>query len=99
MQSFIRLTKLLGVGQFGKVHQGEWVTSGGGEKTEVAVKTLKQGASEEDKVKFLQEATIMGQFSHRNVVKLYGVVTEGESVSLLAHVLKHKKIPFTFGHR
>ena len=47
----------------------------------MAVKTLQEGASEEDKVKFLQEAAIMGQFSHPNVVKLYGVVTEGEPVS------------------
>ena len=48
---------------------------------ELAVKTLKAGASEEDKVKFLQEAAIMGQFSHTNVIKMYGVVTVGEPVS------------------
>jgi serine/threonine protein kinase len=58
------------------------VASEGGEKIEVAVKTLKEGAGEGDKVKFLQEAAIMGQFSHPNVVKLYGIVTEGEPVSL-----------------
>ena len=57
------------------------MASEGGEKIEVAVKTLKEGAGEEDKVKFLQEAAIMGQFSHPNVVKLYGAVTEGEPVS------------------
>jgi serine/threonine protein kinase len=55
---------------------------GSKDTVEVAVKTLKEGAGEEDKVKFLQEAAIMGQFSHPNVVKLYGVITEGESVSL-----------------
>ncbi len=58
------------------------MASEGGEKIEVAVKTLKEGAGEGDKVKFLQEAAIMGQFSHPNVVKLYGVVTEGEPVSV-----------------
>ena len=57
------------------------MASEGGEKIEVAVKTLKEGAGEGDKVKFLQEAAIMGQFSHPNVVKLYGVVTEGKSVN------------------
>ena len=72
---------LLGSGQFGTVHKGEWMASEGGEKIEVAVKTLKEGASEEDKVKFLQEAAIMGQFSHPNVVKLYGIVIDGEPVS------------------
>ncbi len=49
---------------------------------ELAVKTLKPGASEEDEVKFLQEAAIMGQFNHRNIVKMYGVVTLGKPVSL-----------------
>ena len=72
---------MLGSGQFGTVHKGEWVASEGGEKIEVAVKTLKERASEEDRVKFLQEAAIMGQFSHPNVVKLYGIVIEGEPVS------------------
>ena len=48
---------------------------------EVAVKTLKPAAKEEDKVKFLQEAAIMGQFNHPNVVKLFGVITMGEPVS------------------
>ena len=51
---------------------------------EVAVKTLQPLASENDKVKFLQEAAIMGQFLHPNVVKLFGVVTVGEPVSIIA---------------
>ena len=47
----------------------------------VAVKALKSGASETDRVKFLQEAAIMGQFYHPNIVRLHGVVTVGEPVS------------------
>ena len=70
----------LGSGNFGTVCKGVWTFPGG--HFEVAMKTLKDGASEEDKVKFLQEAAIMGQFSHPNVVKLYGVVTVGDPVSL-----------------
>ena len=69
------------MGQFGRVYQGEWKAQELENKTDVAVKTLKEGAGEGDKMKFLQEAAIMGQFSHPNVVKLYGVVTEGEPVS------------------
>ena len=53
---------------------------------EIAVKTLKPNTTEEDRVKFLQEAAIMGQFSHPNVVKLYGVVTVGEPVSDFQHI-------------
>ena len=47
----------------------------------MAVKTLKEGSGEQDRVKFLQEAAIMGQFKHPNVVNMYGVVTDGEPVS------------------
>ena len=54
-----------------------------GEEVEVAVKTLKEGSGEEDRVKFLQEAAIMGQFKHHNVVTMHGVVTQGEPVSNL----------------
>ena len=58
-----------------------------GEEVEVAVKTLKEGSGEEDRVKFLQEAAIMGQFKHHNVVTMYGVVTQGEPVSFSMTVL------------
>ena len=54
-----------------------------GETVEVAVKTLKTGSEENDRVKFLQEAAINGQFQHPNVVKLHGVVTVGEPVSVV----------------
>ncbi len=48
----------------------------------MAVKTLREGAKKEERVKFLQEAAIMGQFKHQNVVTMHGVVTDGEPVSL-----------------
>ena len=73
---------MLGSGQFGTVYKGVLGSGGGGGEVEVAVKTLKEGSGEEDRVKFLQEAAIMGQFKHHNVVTMYGVVTEGEPVSV-----------------
>ena len=48
----------------------------------VAVKMLKPGSDETDQVKFLQEAAIMGQFKHPNVIRLHGVVTVGKPVSI-----------------
>ena len=74
-----RLFDQLGSGQFGNVVKGVWLLSGGSK--DVAVKILKEGSSEEDKVKFIQEAAINGQFWHPNIVKLMGVVTVGEPVS------------------
>ena len=73
-----RLGGLLGKGNFGKVVEGSLKTDTG--EVKVAVKTLKEGSGEEDRVKFLQEAAIMGQFKHPNVVKLHGVVIEDEPV-------------------
>ena len=45
---------------------------------EVAVKAMENGSSEEDRVKFLQEAAIMGQFNHPNIVKILGITEENE---------------------
>ena len=75
-----RLADLLGSGQFGTVYKGVWQSPIRGD-IDVAVKTLKEGSKDEDRVKFLQEAAIMGQFQHPNVVEMYGVVTQGEPVS------------------
>ena len=61
------------------MNKGIWQSPVGA--MEAAVKQLQPGASEEEKVKFLQEAAINGQFRHPNVVKLMGVVTKGEPVS------------------
>ena len=73
-----RLGVPLGSGQFGEVFKGELETTQG--KVEVAVKTLKEGAEEEERVKFLQEAAIMGQFKHPNVIIMYGVAKSMEPV-------------------
>ena len=78
------ITSTLGSGQFGVVYKGVWQSPEG--VIEVAVKTLKETADEEQKVKFLQEAAIMGQFSHPNVVKLHGVVTLEEPVSVCIRI-------------
>ena len=74
-----RIIGKLGSGQFGEVCKATWTVND--LTLELAVKMLISGASEEDKIKFLQEAAIMGQFSHPNVIKLHGVVTVGEPVS------------------
>ena len=88
MYSFIILLSIqeqLGSGQFGEVCKAVWSISG--TTKELAIKTLRAELPEEEKVRFLQEAAIMGQFSHPNVVKLYGVVTLGEPVSKIHHNL------------
>ena len=41
----------------------------------MAVKTLKEGSSVEEKIDFLSEAEMMKRFDHKNIVKLLGVCT------------------------
>ena len=77
--SLCRVHVHLGSGQFGRVDKGIWITKSG--PVDVAVKTLKGFASEEEEIKFLQEAAINGQFHHPNVIELYGVATVGHPVS------------------
>ena len=88
-----RITGHLGSGQFGKVAKGVWHTEQG--DLDIAVKKLNDKASEKDTVRFLQEAAIMGQFKHPNIVRLHGVVTVGSPVSdcLLINSLVSRHIP------
>lgn len=66
-------------GEFGEVFRGVMKTRGQGE-VNVAIKTLKPGYSEKQRLDFLSEASIMGQFSHPNIIRLEGVVTKCESL-------------------
>ena len=85
---FHRIKSILGTGEFGTVHSGllndNRESKGVQSATKVAVKTMRHGAKEEERVKFLQEAAIMGQFRHPNIVRILGIVLEDTvSVSFL----------------
>ncbi|XP_065899937.1 uncharacterized protein [Dysidea avara] len=82
----ITLSQYIGSGEFGVVHLGTW-TDGSADPIQVAVKTLNSESSESDRVKFLREAAIMGQFQHNNVVQLHGVVTEEENMMIVLEYL------------
>ena len=82
MTSTCRVSEELGSGEFGIVAHAMWKPK----KVEVAVKTLNANASTKDRVRFLQEAAIMCQFDHENVVKLHGVVTDEPVMIVLEYV-------------
>ena len=91
LHAHVRILEVLGSGAFGTVYKGLWLTGEPGSdkltEEEVAVKTMEGGASEEDRVRFLQEAAIMGQFDHPNVIGLLGVITSPDGpVSHKVHV-------------
>lgn len=82
--SHISIKESIGSGEFGTVHRGFWKlkTEPCKELTnvdsvlEVAIKSTKRGANEEEKIKFLQEAAIMGQFKHSNILRVFGIVVD-----------------------
>jgi serine/threonine protein kinase len=69
----------IGAGEFGSVCSG-YLKKAGESKVTIAIKTLKDGADDSQKTKFLQEALIMVQFNNPKIVSLVGVVTKGEPV-------------------
>ena len=92
MITLFRINRLLGSGHFASVREGLWNNGVGNIK--VALKLLKTRSPEADKVKLLQEAAIMSQFKHPNVVSLYGVVRKDESVSEIFNA--GKRLPRNF---
>ena len=68
------LTKV-GEGQFGEVYKAVLKTPTGTSQ-DVAVKVVKKGTPQEERLKLLQEAAILGQFRHRHVVDLKGIVRD-----------------------
>jgi len=67
------------LGEFGDVCKGMLNLPGKESKT-VAIKTLKAGTSDKNRLDFLTEASIMGQFEDPNVIYLEGVVTKSRSL-------------------
>ncbi|XP_058836035.1 activated Cdc42 kinase-like isoform X3 [Topomyia yanbarensis] len=83
----ITVNKQLGTGEFGIVQQGVWTN--GTERIQVAIKCLCRERMQSNPMEFLKEAAIMHSIEHENIVRLYGVVLDTESLMLvteLAHL-------------
>lgn len=83
----ICVNKQLGVGEFGIVQQGVWTN--GNERIQVAIKCLCRERMQTNPMEFLKEAAIMHSIEHENIVRLYGVVLDTDSLMLvteLAHL-------------
>ena len=76
----------LGSGEFGTVHLGLW-SNGSTDPAQVAVKTLNSQCSESDRVKFLREAAIMGQFEDNYIVRLFGIALEKQNIMIVLEYL------------
>ncbi len=88
--------EVLGSGAFGTVYKGMWyrdgATSDPSVEVEVAVKSINGGANSDERVRFLQEAVIMGQFNHPNIIKILGIFTDyRESVKIVTCSMNNNK--------
>ncbi|NXN96513.1 EPHA2 protein, partial [Rhinopomastus cyanomelas] len=85
--SSITRQKVIGAGEFGEVYKGtlKW----GKKEVPVAIKTLKVGYSEKQRVDFLSEATIMGQFCHHNIIRLKGVVSKYKPFMIITEYMEN----------
>ncbi|XP_011310956.1 insulin-like receptor [Fopius arisanus] len=68
----LELLEELGLGNFGMVYRG---TLNG--ITPVAIKTIPDNCTDKDKNEFLNEASVMKNFSTYHIIKLLGVVSDG----------------------
>ena len=86
----IKLFDEIGRGTFGKVYLGEGnnITSLCGVKFgRCAVKTIPECANNAERLHFLIEASVMKQFNTAYIVKLYGVVSDGQPVLVVMEMM------------
>uniref|UniRef100_A0A8C5UUN3 Tyrosine-protein kinase receptor n=1 Tax=Microcebus murinus TaxID=30608 RepID=A0A8C5UUN3_MICMU len=86
----LTLRLLLGSGAFGEVYEGTAVDIlgvGSGE-IKVAVKTLKKGSTDQEKIEFLKEAHLMSKFSHPNILKQLGVCLLNEPQYIILELME-----------
>uniref|UniRef100_A0A8C1S8G8 receptor protein-tyrosine kinase n=1 Tax=Cyprinus carpio TaxID=7962 RepID=A0A8C1S8G8_CYPCA len=86
--SHVTKQKVIGAGEFGEVYRGI-LKAPGRKETAVAIKTLKPGYTEKQRQDFLGEASIMGQFSHQNIIRLEGVVTKFKHAMIVTEYMEN----------
>uniref|UniRef100_A0A8C7U060 receptor protein-tyrosine kinase n=1 Tax=Oncorhynchus mykiss TaxID=8022 RepID=A0A8C7U060_ONCMY len=86
--SHVTKQKVIGAGEFGEVFRGI-LKAPGRKEVAVAIKTLKPGYSEKQRQDFLSEASIMGQFSHQNIIRLEGVVTKFKHAMIVTEYMEN----------
>ncbi|XP_010789055.1 insulin-like growth factor 1 receptor, partial [Notothenia coriiceps] len=84
----IVLNRELGQGSFGMVYEGlaKGVVKDESE-TRVAIKTVNESASMRERIEFLNEASVMKEFNCHHVVRLLGVVSQGQPTLVIMELM------------
>ncbi|XP_077953871.1 insulin-like growth factor 1 receptor isoform X2 [Gasterosteus aculeatus] len=84
----ITMHKELGQGSFGMVYEG--LAKGvvkDEQETRVAIKTVNESASMRERIEFLNEASVMKEFNCHHVVRLLGVVSQGQPTLVIMELM------------
>ncbi|XP_048828514.1 insulin-like growth factor 1a receptor isoform X2 [Brienomyrus brachyistius] len=84
----ISMCRELGQGSFGMVYEG--VAKGvvkDEPETRVAIKTVNESASMRERIEFLNEASVMKEFNCHHVVRLLGVVSQGQPTLVIMELM------------
>ncbi|XP_076011611.1 insulin-like growth factor 1b receptor [Genypterus blacodes] len=84
----IALNRELGQGSFGMVYEGNAKGVVKDEpETRVAIKTVNESASMRERIEFLNEASVMKEFNCHHVVRLLGVVSQGQPTLVIMELM------------
>ncbi|XP_029378614.1 insulin-like growth factor 1a receptor isoform X1 [Echeneis naucrates] len=84
----ITIYRELGQGSFGMVYEG--IAKGvvkDEPETRVAIKTVNESASMRERIEFLNEASVMKEFNCHHVVRLLGVVSQGQPTLVIMELM------------
>nr|QIS94309.1 insulin receptor 1a [Pyrrhocoris apterus] len=84
----VELLGEIGQGSFGMVYEGRLYSLDGSSEQLCAVKTVNVQAADRDRIEFLNEASVMKAFSTHHVVKLLGVVSQGQPTFVIMELMK-----------
>ena len=76
----------IGTGEFGMIVSGNLIISED-KKRQIAAKMLRDTENTSNKLKFLQEASIMVQFKHPKIVTLLGIVSKDEPTLIVLEMM------------
>ncbi|TGZ47902.1 insulin receptor isoform X1 [Temnothorax longispinosus] len=80
----VEILEELGLGNFGMVYRGYLDGTG-----QVAIKTISETASQREKNEFLNEASVMKNFSTWHIIKLLGVVSMGNPPFVIMELMEN----------
>lgn len=87
--SEIKIQRRLGSGEFGVVQQAIWMCD---KRITVAVKCLTQSNIQSNPTEFIKEARIMHAIKHENIVRLFGIVLDGEWQMLVTELASMRSL-------